>query len=123
MQSNFSPILLSFSLPSTPSPLLLVSSASPDGLFNLMALLLPVFKTAPDTRCENAGELRDAGRAQRERPNANKREEGMSNIKEEEELRKPSQSVNPFQYFQSHAGKKEQHEYGNSTSRREVIFM
>lgn len=72
-----------------------------------MALLLPVFKTAPDTRCENAGELRDAGRAQRERPNANKREEGMSNIKEEEEeLRKPSQSVNPFQYFQSHAGKK-----------------
>lgn len=70
-----------------------------------MALLLPVFKTAPDTPCKDAGELRDAGKARRERQNANKREEGMSNIKEED-LCKPSQSVNPFQYFQSHAGKK-----------------
>lgn len=50
-----------------------------------MVLLLPVFKTAPVTQCEDAGELRDAGRARRKRQNANKREEGMSNLKEEED--------------------------------------
>lgn len=67
-----------------------------------MLLLLPVFKTAPATQCKYAGELRDAGRVRRERQNANKREEGMSYINEKED----PHSVNPFQYFQFHAGKK-----------------
>lgn len=49
-----------------------------------MALLLPVFKTAAATQCEDTGELRDAGRARRKRQNPNKREEGMSNLEEED---------------------------------------
>lgn len=68
-----------------------------------MALLLPVFKTAPATQCEDAGELRDAGRARRKRQDANKREEGMRNLKEEED---PPKVLIHFSIFQSHVGKK-----------------